>query len=333
MQKDILRQEASLVRQRNAAQRDSETVTPMMLAEVKELLEVFGLPYIEAPMEAEAQCADLELRGVVDGVITDDCDVFLFGARNVYRNIFDEKKFVQAYKMADVERELGLNRQRVINLALLLGSDYTTGVKGIGVVNACEVVASFPDLGEFAMWVNDVTETIENAIGTQKGKSQVEPAKAPSPEDSEEELKKRAFKASHKGAKKRWKVSDEFPSRQVIEAYEKPVVNLKAGSQGLNFQNPDLSAIRTFCARKLGWSPEETDIQVRGPLREFTSRDSQTTLDSFVVGYSAKNRFAAIRSKRLKQAVTGLRDPKQKSEGVLYVDSLNLDPKPANDQH
>lgn len=60
---------------------------------------MFGLPYIIAPMEAEAQCAFLEQAGLVDGVVTDDSDVFLFGAQSVYKNIFDNRKYVETYFM------------------------------------------------------------------------------------------------------------------------------------------------------------------------------------------------------------------------------------------
>lgn len=58
---------------------------------------MFGLPYIIAPMEAEAQCAYMDLAGLVDGVVTNDSDVFLFGGENVYRNIFDDRKYVETY--------------------------------------------------------------------------------------------------------------------------------------------------------------------------------------------------------------------------------------------
>lgn len=60
---------------------------------------MFGIPYIIAPMEAEAQCAYMELANLVDGVVTDDSDVFLFGARSVYKNIFDDRKYVETYFM------------------------------------------------------------------------------------------------------------------------------------------------------------------------------------------------------------------------------------------
>lgn len=65
----------------------------------QELLQMFGLPYIIAPMEAEAQCAYMELANLVDGVVTDDSDVFLFGAKSVYKNIFDDRKYVETYFM------------------------------------------------------------------------------------------------------------------------------------------------------------------------------------------------------------------------------------------
>ena len=71
----------------------------LILMNLQELLQMFGLPYIIAPMEAEAQCAYMELANLVDGVVTDDSDVFLFGAKSVYKNIFDDRKYVETYFM------------------------------------------------------------------------------------------------------------------------------------------------------------------------------------------------------------------------------------------
>jgi 5'-3' exonuclease len=45
--------------------------------------------------------------------------------------------------VTDVESELGMSREGLVQLALLLGSDYTEGVSGIGIVNAMEVVHAF----------------------------------------------------------------------------------------------------------------------------------------------------------------------------------------------
>jgi DNA excision repair protein ERCC-5 len=46
---------------------------------------------VDSPGEAEAQCAFLEMNNLVDGVLTEDSDVFLFGARSVFRNFFKYK--------------------------------------------------------------------------------------------------------------------------------------------------------------------------------------------------------------------------------------------------
>ena len=86
--------------------------------------------------------------GLVDGIITEDSDVFLFGGKSVYRNIFDDRKFVEVYLATDVKNELGLTRQELIALAFLLGSDYCEGIYGVGLVNAMEIVATFSMKGE-----------------------------------------------------------------------------------------------------------------------------------------------------------------------------------------
>lgn len=96
---------------------------------LKHLLQIMGIPYIDSPSEAEAQCAFLESKGLVDGIITEDSDVFLFGGRKIYRGVFRKK--MESYEMVRVEKELGLGRDKLVLLAMFLGSDYTLGIKGV----------------------------------------------------------------------------------------------------------------------------------------------------------------------------------------------------------
>lgn len=107
------------------------------------MLRLFGIPYITAPMEAEAQCAELLSLGLVDGIITDDSDVFLFGGGRILRNMFNQSKTVECFLLSDLERELGLDRDKLVRLAYLLGSDYTEGLPGVGPVVAMELLTEF----------------------------------------------------------------------------------------------------------------------------------------------------------------------------------------------
>lgn len=119
------------------------------------MLRLFGIPYITAPMEAEAQCAELLALGLVDGIITDDSDVFLFGGARVLRNMFNQSKTVECFLLPDLERELGLDREKLIRLAYLLGSDYTDGLPGVGPVVAMELLTEFTEidgLHKFREW-------------------------------------------------------------------------------------------------------------------------------------------------------------------------------------
>lgn len=66
-------------------ERDMSTITDEMKEDILKLLELCGIPWIESPAEAEAQCAALEELGLVDGIVTEDSDVFVFGGRKVYK--------------------------------------------------------------------------------------------------------------------------------------------------------------------------------------------------------------------------------------------------------
>lgn len=110
---------------------------------VLKVLEVLGVPYVEAPMEADAQCGLMCSSGAVDGVITEDNDVLLYGG-TVYRNFFRRNREIEKYSLGRIESELGLSRRDLIMLSYLLGSDYTAGVKGVGPVKALEAVRKGP---------------------------------------------------------------------------------------------------------------------------------------------------------------------------------------------
>ena len=47
---------------------------------------------------------------------------------------------MEEFRTDDITRELGLDQKALIRLGMLLGSDYTEGVAGIGIVNAVEVL-------------------------------------------------------------------------------------------------------------------------------------------------------------------------------------------------
>jgi DNA excision repair protein ERCC-5 len=169
--KDSFNQDASLEflehedeelrQEQNRQQRDMDAVTESMKEDIVQLLLLFGIPYVDAPAEAEAQCVALEKLGLVDGIVTEDSDVFVFGGENIYRNIFDEMKFVELYLARDAKMELGLSSNDFIALAMLLGSDYTSGVKGVGIVNGMEILQAFPvqdnlleGLEKFRTWLD-----------------------------------------------------------------------------------------------------------------------------------------------------------------------------------
>jgi DNA excision repair protein ERCC-5 len=158
-----------LNQQRKAAMRDSEDITQQMVGQIQLLLKLFGIPYITAPMEAEAQCAALVELGLVEGIITDDSDVFLFGGQRVFKNMFNQSKTVECFLQQDLARELGLTRDDLVSLAFLLGSDYTEGLPGVGPVLAMELLKEFPGddgLHRFKQWWRKVQSGRDSAEDT-----------------------------------------------------------------------------------------------------------------------------------------------------------------------
>ncbi|KAG7981920.1 hypothetical protein I3843_04G023000 [Carya illinoinensis] len=300
----ILGQEyLSLGDEQRKLERNAESVSSEMFSECQELLQMFGLPYIIAPMEAEAQCAYMELANLVDGVVTDDSDVFLFGARSVYKNIFDDRKYVETYLMKDMEKELGLTREKLIRMALLLGSDYTEGVSGIGIVNAIEVVNAFPEkdgLHKFREWIESPDPTILKKFDAETGstvkkrgpkiidnglkcsKSNLEEVSGSDlniVEGQEQQQSvtsmddiKQIFMDKHRNVSKNWHIPPVFPSEAVVSAYFSPQVD--NSTEPFIWGKPDHFVLRKLCWEKFGWGNQKADELLVPVLKEYDKHES-----------------------------------------------------------
>lgn len=283
--------------QQKKDRRDADEVTQVMVSECQSLLRLFGIPYITAPMEAEAQCAELVRLGIVDGIVTDDSDTFLFGGTRVYKNMFNSNKFVECYLGVDLENELSLSREQLISLAQLLGSDYTEGLPGVGPVTAVEILSEFPGktgLEHFREWWTAV-------------QSQNRPKEA----DASSPFRKKFRKSQ---ATKLF-LPPGFPNSAVYDAYVHPEVD--GSAEPFQWGVPDLEGLRRFLMATIGWSKERTDEVLVPVIQDMNKRGVEGTQSNITryfgggVGVGAKEAFAprqrAQGSKRMAAAVDKLR--------------------------
>lgn len=122
------------------------------IEECKKLLQLMGVPVIQAPSEAEAQCAELVKKGKAWAVGTEDMDALTFGSTIMLRhlNISDAKKRpIAEVHLEEVLRTTGLTMDQFIDLCILLGCDYVPKVPGIGPQKAWEGIQRHGNIEAF----------------------------------------------------------------------------------------------------------------------------------------------------------------------------------------
>ena len=125
----------------------SITLNSEMIKESKELIQAMGLPVIQALGDAEAQAAYMCQKGLVWAVVSQDYDTLLFGAQRVIRNLtISQKKrgtkiiTPEIISLTDTLNKLKIDHKGLINVAILVGTDFNSGVKGIGPKTAVKII-------------------------------------------------------------------------------------------------------------------------------------------------------------------------------------------------
>ncbi len=139
---------------RTKAQQTSK-LTRDMVAQAKELLGYMGVPCVDAIEDGEAQAAYMVQKGDVYAAASQDYDSLLFGApvlvrnltlsgrrkmprRNVYVDVVPE-----TLKLSDTLAALGITREQLVDMGVLMGTDFNPGVKGIGPKKALKLMKEF----------------------------------------------------------------------------------------------------------------------------------------------------------------------------------------------
>lgn len=281
--------EEDLVQEKGRLDRIGRNITEQMTKEAQELLQIFGIPYIVAPMEAEAQCAFLESVNLTDGTITDDSDIWLFGGRTVYKNFFNQKKHVLQFQSERIEKSFNLSREQLVLLALLVGSDYTTGVSGVGPVTALEILASFPFNKRQLLSESSKQGRYAHIVkGLQEFKQWVRAGK-------------RTDNTSLKKKLKNVALTEDFPSVRVVQAYLEP--NIEKSEDKFTWGEVDITILRDYTKAKFGWSQNKLDEIIKPVLKRIKDRKTQRSVQDF---FKRKVEFGSLEeqmSKRVKAAV------------------------------
>lgn len=130
-----------------------------MVAESKELLKLMGLPAVQAPSEGECEAAYLASTGVAWASVSQDYDSLLFGSPRLIRNLTVSGKrklpgrdvYIEVnpeiVKLDDVYRELQVDRAQLVDLGILLGTDFNPdGFKGVGTATALKYIRTYGSL-------------------------------------------------------------------------------------------------------------------------------------------------------------------------------------------
>jgi len=127
-------------------------LTREMAGEARELLRLLGLPVVQAPSEGEAQAAHMARTGHVWAAASKDYDTLLFGAPRLLRFLtISGKEFLPSQgtfrplvpELLDLEALLAawqISRESLIDLALLVGTDFNDGIHGVGPKKALALV-------------------------------------------------------------------------------------------------------------------------------------------------------------------------------------------------
>ena len=124
--------------------KQSVSISYNEMLEAAEIVELLGIPYIFAPEESDSQLAYLSKNNLIDYVVSEDMDLLTFGSKNIIKKF--GKKNMCIIHLKEILKEGDITYEQFIDICILLGSDYTETITGIGYKKAWDMIKEYNNL-------------------------------------------------------------------------------------------------------------------------------------------------------------------------------------------
>lgn len=151
-------------------------VDDAIVSDARKVLDLMSVPYVQAPSEGEAQAAYMVVKGDAWASASQDFDSLLFGSPRLVRNLtiagkkYYPKKGIAvdlAPEMIEsdaVLRKLKISHRQLVDLSILIGTDYNEGVRGVGPKKALRLIRAYGSAEKVLRALNAKLEADLNSL-------------------------------------------------------------------------------------------------------------------------------------------------------------------------
>ncbi len=122
-------------------------VTPYMARQLVEELKKLNIQYVVAPYEADAQLAYLEKKGIIDGILSEDSDLLVYGSKKLITKLDQHGDCIEVSRSDFAScRDMtlaGFTDTDFRVMAILSGCDYLASINKIGLKTAHAYVRKY----------------------------------------------------------------------------------------------------------------------------------------------------------------------------------------------
>jgi flap endonuclease-1 len=218
-------------------------VTKEMTQDAKDMLRLLGLPIIEAPCEAEAQCAALVKAGKAYATATEDMDALTFATDYLLRGFNSKKEPIAEICFEEVLKGLEVTYDQFVDLCILCGCDYTDTIDGVGPVTAYKLIKEH--------------KTIEGVV---------------------KELERENLDPKRK---RKFVIPEQFNYEDARELFKKAEVISDVSNLELKWNKPNEEELTKFLVDKKGFSEVRVQNAVKKLKAALDTKGTQSRLESF----------------------------------------------------